>query len=151
MKRLVLPLFLFLLFIVGCATTQLSNLQRRAIEAKELDGSYEDAYRATIQVLQDYGYVIKHSDYNGGIIVGELGMKTDAKWFWTGSQTSFEVTAHIEQWTEGKVKERITFVEKTVNKVWNMENNKVVEEPKLLQKIYDDIQKEIFVRQNLGK
>ncbi|MBU0650446.1 hypothetical protein KKC59_00895 [bacterium] len=141
-----------LIFFCGCASTQtLSNLQRRSIEAKIFKGSYDNAYHATLQVLQDYGYVIKHTEYASGVIVGELGSKADANWFWTGNQQSFQVTVNIEKWSETEVSQRITFVEKIVNAAWKMENNKIVEQPELLQKIYDDIQKEIFIRENLEK
>ena len=145
MKRL-LPLFLCFLFISGCATTQLSTLQRRSIEAKELEGTFDDAFKATLQVLQDYGYVISHTDYKAGVIKGETGEKQG---LWT--YYNHTVTATIEQFGENRVKERVTFLYKSGDGVWIAKKAKVIEDPKFLQEIYDAIQKEMFVRQSLNK
>ena len=58
---------------MSCATksTKLTPLQRRVLESKELKGTYDDAFKATIAVLQDMGYTIKTSDYTGGLIYAE--------------------------------------------------------------------------------
>jgi len=143
-----ISLLLLALFLSGCATTQsLTSLQRRAIEAKELEGNFDDAYKATLQVLQDYGYVITNSDYKAGVIQGETGEKYD---FWWGER-NYKVTVTIEQFGENRVKERITFVETKGMTGWVAKRTKIIEDHQLLQKIYDDIQKEIFVRQQLDR
>lgn len=145
MKKIlfVLPVTIFL---IGCATTSLSTLQRRSIEAKELEGEFDDAFKATLQVLQDKGYIIKNTDYKAGVIQGETGEKQG---FWT--YYNHEVTATIEQFGENRVKERITFLYKSGDGVWVSKQSKIIEDPKFLQEIYDVIQKEMFVRKNLNK
>jgi|YelNatPaOPRAMG01_1025707.scaffolds.fasta_scaffold14409_3 hypothetical protein len=146
MKKI--SLILLLVFFSGCTTTQtLTSLQRRAIEAKELEGNFDDAFKATLQVLQDYGYVITNSDYKAGVIQGETGEKYD---FWWGEK-NYKVTVTIEQFGENRVKERITFLETKGMSGWTAKHTIIVENAQLLQKIYDDIQKEIFIRQNLNK
>ncbi|MDP2939147.1 MAG: hypothetical protein Q8O13_03575 [Candidatus Omnitrophota bacterium] len=141
------PLSLFLLLLIGCASTQsLSSLQRRAIEAKELEGSFNDAFKATLQVLQDKGYVITHTDYKAGVIKGDTGWIPKP---WSVSQ-KYEVSAIIEEWEKNKVKERITFILQKAEGLLT-QRSIIIEDPVALQKIYDDIQKEIFVRQNLNK
>lgn len=145
MKKAVLFILLFL--VAGCATTQLSNLQRRSIEAKELEGNFDDAFKATLQVLQDNGYVISHTDYKAGVIEGGTGEKHD---FWHG-QKAYKVTATIEQFGENWIKMRITFLEEKGIDAWGSRRSNIVEDPNFLQKIYDNIQKEIFVRKNLNK
>lgn len=139
-------IFIFCLFLSSCATSSLSTMQRRSIEAKELEGNFDDAFKATLQVLQDNGYIIKNTDYKAGVIQGETGEKQG---FWT--YYNHEVTATIEQFGENRVKERVTFVYKSGDGVWAAKKSNIIEDPKFLQKIYDDIQKEIFVRQNLNK
>ncbi len=146
MKRIlfVLPVVIFL---IGCATASLSTMQRRSIEAKELEGSFDDTFKATLQVLQDKGYVISHTDYKAGVIEGGTGEKYD---FWHG-QKAYKVTATIEQFGEKRIKMRITFLEEKGVDAWGSRHSNIVEDPGFLQKIYDNIQKEIFVRQNLNK
>ncbi|MDO8675066.1 MAG: hypothetical protein Q7K71_02975 [Candidatus Omnitrophota bacterium] len=145
MKKAVL--FILLFFVVGCATTQLSNSQRRSIEAKELEGSFDNAFKATLQVLQDKGYVITHTDYKAGVIKGETGWKR-TNMFVTDKKQEASVT--IEEWVENRVKERITFMLRE-NEGLGLERSRIIEDQKFLQEIYDEIQKEIFVRQNLNK
>ena len=51
MTKLLITVFL-VFSLVGCATT-LSTLQRRGIESRNLEGSFDDAFKATLQVFQD--------------------------------------------------------------------------------------------------
>lgn len=147
MKKLLLLLTIGI-FLSGCATGFLSTLQRRSIEVKELEGTFDEAYKATLQVLQDYGYAIMNSDYKAGVIRGETGWKMRAGGLLASSQQ--QVSAIIEEWDKNKVKERITFILKKDGGAGLM-SSQIIEDPEVLQKIYDDIQKEIFVRQNLSK
>ena len=140
---------LLMIMSAGCATTQLTALQRRTLESRELEGKYDDAFRATIQVLQDEGYIIENADFKSGVIQGETGIKQN---FW-GVMRNSEVTATLEQFGENTVKERISFVNKnkSSSQYGTHENSARIEDPEFFQRIYDDIQKEMFVRQNLNK
>ena len=133
----------------GCATSQLSALQRRTLESKDLEGKYEDAFKATVQVLQDEGYIIKNADLESGVIQGETGIKQN---FW-GTMKNSVVTATLEQFGETTVKERKSFVNKakSSSQYGTQENSIRVEDPELFQRIYDNIQKEMFVRKNLNR
>jgi len=139
----------FMLFIVGCNEAQLSPLQRKLLESKDIQGNYQDAYKATLQVLQDYEYGITNTDYASGVIHGETGTKKD---FW-GYMRWFEATATLEQFGDNTVKERLTILakKKFSSQYGTQEESKVVEDPELFSKIYDDIQKEVFIRQNINK
>ena len=70
----------------GCSPT-LSSMQRRSIEARELKGSFDDAYKATLQVLQDHSYTIKSTDYQSGVIHGE----TAVRFVWFVGMTNYEI------------------------------------------------------------
>lgn len=147
MKR-TLTLFLLVIFFSGCATG-LSDLQRRTIESKDLEGSLDNAFKATMAVLQDRGFVIKHTDSTSGVIQAETGMKPGFL-----QEYNFVITATLEQFGENRVKERITITKNTV--VQGMygsrsESSTIVDDPKMLQEIYEQIQKEIFIRKNLAK
>ena len=148
MKRAVLCCLVLVLALTGCATTQ-TAAQRRTYEAKDLTGSYDDAYKATVQVLQDYGYIIKYADHKSGVIQGETGVKMG----WFGRMDNTEITATLEQFGENTVKERLSLVGKykMSSQYGTQENSKIIDDPELFQKIYDDIQKEMFVRQNLNR
>ena len=59
----------------GCATTATAQ-QRRNIEVKEIQGNFDTVYRSVMSVLQDRGYIIKHTDKAAGTIQAETGTKT---------------------------------------------------------------------------
>jgi len=140
-------LLVSVVLIAGCAT-ELTPLQRRGIESRELEGDFEDAFKATIQVFQDDGYIIKDSDHQSGIIHGETGIKQ--VWF---AMQNFEITATLEQFGANKVKERITLVKKmkSSSQYGTQESSEIISDPQLFQKMFDDIQKEMFIRKNLSK
>ena len=145
---------LTLLFLTGCATpNQLTALQMREMQCKDLEGSFDHAYKATLQVFQDYGFIINNSDYQAGVAQGATATKRHKNYFWNALMISSEATATIEQFSDNLVKERITLIDKTKSssQYGTHENSKIVEDPAIYQRMYDDIQKEIFVRMNLSK
>jgi hypothetical protein len=123
-------------------------MQRRSIEVKDLEGKFEDAFKATLQVFQDQGYIIKDSDYASGVIHGETGIKQ--VWF---RMENYEITASLEQFGPNTVKERISLVKKikASSQYGTQENSEIIVDPAFFQKLYDDIQKEMFIRKNLAK
>lgn len=135
------------IFIIGCNEAELSPLQRKLLESKDLQGNYQDAYKATLQVLQDYKYAIKNTDYDSGVIHGETGIELGS---W-GMMRWAEATATLEQFGDNVVKARLTILEKArlSSQYGLQESSKVVEKPELFNRMFDDIQKEIFIRQNI--
>ena len=150
MKSLILVCLISMsVLLTGCATTKLTAMQRRTFEAKELTGTYDDAYKSTLQVLQDNGYIIKNSDHASGVIQGETGVVQG----WFGRMDNTEITATLEQFGEGIVKERLTIVGKVKvsSQYGTHENSRNIDDPELFQKLYSEIQKEMFIRKNLSK
>lgn len=98
-----------LLVFPGCATTspQISPMQMRQFTSRNVEGNYEDVFRATMTVLQDQGYIIKNTDMASGLIVAQVDRETS-----TGSQFMQVVWAGYV-WDKGTVVE----VSATVNKL----------------------------------
>lgn len=133
--------------LAGCATT-MDSMQRRSIEAKDLEGNFDDAFKSTLQVFQDYGYIIKDSDHQSGVIHGETGIKQ--AWL---RMENFEITATLEQFGPNTVKARVSLVKKikTSSQYGTQENSFIIDDPVFFQRLYNDIQKEMFIRKNLAK
>jgi hypothetical protein len=146
MKRSFL-IFGIIFLLAGCVTP-MSAMQRRSIESRELEGNYQDAFKATLQVFQDYGYIIKDSDHASGVIHGETGIRQS----WFGMQ-NYEITATLEQFGNNVVKERISLVKKvkTSSQYGTQEDSVIIDDPDLFQRLYNDVQKEMFIRKNLSK
>lgn len=69
----------------GCASSSanLSPMQKRQITTHQIEGSYENVYRAAMTVLQDQGYVVKNTDMASGLIVANVDRETsESSQFW---------------------------------------------------------------------
>lgn len=80
-RRNILLLFLLVIFLSGCATTQQRQLQQAAIknlETREVDAPYNQVFNAVEEVLFDWHYNITHSERQSGIIVGEKRVDNSA-------------------------------------------------------------------------
>ena len=109
--------------------SKLTEMQRRELESKEIEGTREDVLRSVVTVFQDRDYSIQTSDYQGGIIAA-------------GSERPFlKITASVEEFTKDRIKLRITIKDK----------GGVVEDAKVFAKLFDEIQAEVFRRNNLSK
>ena len=63
---------LFFILLIGCQTTPpLTPQQRRTLQTRIYEASYETVFRAFKTVMQDEGYIIKNQDMMGGLIVAE--------------------------------------------------------------------------------
>ena len=112
----------------GCATSpELTPLQRRELECREIQGTREDVLRAVVSVFQDHGYSIRSSDYQGGIIAA--------------GKEDLQITVSVEEFTKDRIKLRITMKDK----------DGVIEDAKVFAKLFDEIQAEVFRRNNLSK
>jgi hypothetical protein len=109
--------------------SKLTDMQRRAMEEKEIEGTKEDVIRATITIFQDKGLIVRTSDYQSGIITAG----TDKPFF--------QITASVEQFAPDRVKMRII-----------MKDEKgATDDPKPYVKMFSDIETEMFRRANLNK
>lgn len=162
----VLLILIMLVNITGCATTGLTPFQRRVLECEELDGTYEDAFKATIYILQDNGYVIKTSDFEAGLVYAELATETGARpspgWLLLAPLYGagiviygalscgkrpycYRATISFEQFTEDRVKMRIS-----LSGIFDNRKTELIDNPKIYQAFFADIQKEMFRRAQLN-
>lgn len=108
---------------------KLTEMQRRSIESKEIEGTREDVIRSTVTVFQDKGFVVQTSDYQAGIISGAI------------EKPFLQVTVSVEGFTSNRTKIRVTIKDK----------RGIIEDEKLYLKMFDDIQAEVFRRVNLNR
>ncbi len=133
---------LSLFMITGCAGIRsiksvyqpLSSQQRSVMQTKELEGSLDTGFSATISILQDEGWQIEVVDKSSGIIQasslkrqGIIGpaedwhSKMDSKYIETLQKNAAkrgsglldwtrweQLTVHIETWGKSTIRERIT-------------------------------------------
>jgi hypothetical protein len=143
--------------LAGCLTTsssQLTSLQRRVMESKELEGSFDDAFRATVAVLQDKGYAIKTSDHSGGLIYAESAITNVPDYMFGMGSYQYRITANFEKFTAKRTKIRLSISTEVIPlPIIDLGNIKPgpVEDPQVYQELYAEIQKEMFRRAQLNK
>lgn len=71
-----LLLCLFFLFNKCSVEPQLSPMQKRQMTTRLVECSYENAYRATLTIIQDQGFIIKNTDMESGLIVAYVDRET---------------------------------------------------------------------------
>jgi len=172
----------------------LSTLQRAAMQTKELQGDFNTAFAATISVLQDEGWQIDVVDKPSGIIqasslkrqdiigpADDWQAERDAQYRdglikkaaknrqgpglieWTRWE---QLTAHIELWGTGSVRQRITITTfgslptayavagkkkgADIQMRGGKEQSAIIENPVAYQYLFQQIQRAVFVRQGLN-
>lgn len=163
-NKILLSFFVFhlVLLIISCTTTApLSAHQRRAMQVKHFDTSYNHVFRAFKTVLQDEGYIIKNQDMKGGLIVahqskpGEsLGiviltaLSNQPPNYRTG--TTFEISVNLEAIRKNYIESRL-IIQKVDS--YNMGGSRGTEiiNPKLYRNIYSKVMVEVARRKAQGK
>ena len=151
MKWFVLSL---LVLSFGCTTVRISPQQRRAMQVRHFEDSYNNVFRAFKTVLQDEGYIIKNQDMQGGLIVAQssksastgmiilsaLGGQHNYK---TG--TTFEVSVNLEEIRKKYVESRVIIQRVDAYSMGGSSGNEIVD-PKLYQNIYSKVMVEVARR-----
>jgi hypothetical protein len=136
-------------------------MQRRQLTTRSFESSFENAFRATLTILQDQGYIIKNTDMDSGLIVANVDRKTA-----TGLQllqhlfvgfawdkgTEVEVSCVVNKINERTNETRINIQEvKYGESSWfsgtSKQSSKQIYEPSLYQRLFNEITIEIKRRE----
>ena len=156
MKALI---FSFLFLLVGCATVQISPQQRRAMQVRYFESSYNNVFRAFKTVLQDEGYIIKNQDMNGGLIVAHaskasstgtvmLAILAGQSNYHTG--TTFEVSVNLEEVRKKHIESRLIIQSVDAYSMGGSRGNEIVD-PKLYKNFYSKVMVEVARRKAYKK
>ncbi len=150
--------------ISGCATTnpKISPMQIRQITTKQIDGDYENIYRASLTVLQDNGYIIKNTDMNSGLIVANVDRETSQasqfmQAFWVGyvydKGTTVELSVMVNKLNEAASEIRINIQEINYTQFGGKNTIKQIYDEKLYNNLFNTIVTEVKRREamKLGK
>ena len=141
-----------LLSMAGCVTTpQLSPQQRRSLQVRNFESTYNHVFRAFKTVLQDEGYIIKNQDMQGGLIVAHNSKPTGGGMavlaalggnenYHTG--TTYEVSVNLEairkKYTESRV-----IIQKVASYSQGGSRGREIIDPALYRNIYAKVIVEI--------
>ncbi|HKI79366.1 MAG TPA: hypothetical protein VKA26_12550 [Ignavibacteriaceae bacterium] len=160
MKILITTSLFLTLFVVGCATgPQLSQMQKRQMTTKMIEGSYEDAFRATMTILQDQGYVIKQTDMNSGLIVANVDRESSKgsqflSALFTGAvshkNTIIEVSATINKLNETSQEIRLNIQETEYSGNGGKTDINQIYDPKVYENLFNQIVLEVKRREAIN-
>ena len=151
-KLVILSLFSCLLFCVGCVTTSISPQQRRAMQVKYFESSYNNVFRAFKSVLQDEGYIIKNQDMDGGLIVAHASRSSvgpamaimaalgDNENYVAG--TTYEVSVNLEKIRKSYVESRVIIQQVSTYSQGGSYGDEVIK-PELYRNIYSKVMVEV--------
>ena len=155
-----------LLFFSGCASAKVSPMQKRHITTHQIEGSYENVYRATMTVIQDQDYVVKNTDLASGLIVASIDREAaKASQFWQsvfvgttlGIASSWHKGTIIElSATLGKINDnlqelRMNLQETRYNKYGGKTDIKQILDAKIYQEFANQVTVEVKRREALKR
>ena len=159
--------FCLLFLLTACVTTQMSPQQRRSLQVKHFESSYNNMFRAFKSVLQDEGYIIKNQDMEGGLIVAQASKKVSPG-FWTymsavasglsstpsnnnyRTGVSFEVSVNLEEIRKNYVESRVIIQQVNSYSRGGSRGNEVIS-PEMYKSIYSKVRTEIARRRAQNK
>lgn len=171
MKKYSFLIFLIYIFIVGCSISyesfyKLDNkyLERRQLETRFFETNDEDKMLvASVQVLQDLGYIISESNISLGIITGtknrdagSIGEKVGAIFVAAlfGGTPVYDVSQQIYVTlvsTKSKIKKGYNIRVEFATIIYNNQGNFRVErrlEPEIYKEFFDKLSQSVFLTAN---
>ncbi len=136
----------------GCVTTtQLSPQQRRALQVRNFESSYNHVFRAFKTVLQDEGYIIKNQDMQGGLIVAHSSKSASSGSMFLAvlggnenyrTGTTYEVSVNLEAIRKNYVESRV-IIQKVDAYSRGAKTGGEIVQPALYQNIYSKVMVEV--------
>lgn len=134
----------------GKKQTPESTMQVRERQIRVYDTKYDIVFKATMDTLQDLGFIIAETDKETGLIVAEMNVNTSAsQWsLFLGAIARYrhEATANLESWGKGKTRVRINFVEEAINKSDKVVSSRAIDDPEQYRRFFMKLDKAVFIR-----
>lgn len=164
-KTIISTTALTLLF--GCAAVpskppQKTSLEIQAVQAKFFETNMATAFRSSVSVLQDLGYIIQSASLDTGFISAQSPTRGESKSGWeilnvllggaasdTRKERKVYVTASVESFGEGRSRVRFNFVRKVFRSgAYGQQatDEWPIHDPKLYESVFEKVGEAIFIR-----
>ena len=151
---------LCLILFSGCVVTpqKFTPQQRRAMQVRTFDASYENVFKSVKTVFQDEGYIIRNQDFAGGMVLAQketsenagyqmIELLSDNESYTTG--TGYEVSMNLDKINNTSTETRMT-LQSTRKTNLGGSSGKELLKPEVYKSLYDKITVEIKRRQARG-
>lgn len=160
MKKMAIGIFvLYAVFLtvlfpsVASAKKKTTQQQAQVIQTKDLDSSYRDVFKTTMNVLQDNNFIITSANFEAGLIHAQTGSKPGF-----GISKKVLLTANLDRITEQRTTIRVNMMlNKSSSSIFLLggsaqsESGKPLDDPEVYQRFFAAIEKALFVRGELAK
>ena len=159
MKNFTLISTLLILF-TGCLASapKLTSQQRRALQVRTFETTYDNVFKSARTVLQDEGYIIKNQDFNGGLILAQKETSTSSGTVFLtnlgGNQNyvtgkSFDISFSLEKINKNLTETRMTLQNSTKTNLGGVSGREIVD-TEVYNALYNKINVEVQRRKARG-
>ena len=130
----------------------MTSLELKSLQEREFESDKETVFASTVSSLQDLGYIIKTSDFKGGLITAESPLETSRNILLNKSSKRTGVTAFVDHFPR-KTTVRLNFVTNDVSEHWfsrDSTEETVILDPNVYQDIFDKIEESVFLREGMN-
>lgn len=155
-----LSIGLLFIFLSGCVATapKFTPQQRRALQMRTFEATYDNVFRSVKTVFQDEGYIIRNQDFAGGMILAQKETATSGgaqflaafggnKNYRTG--TGFEVSLNLDKISKTSIETRMTLQTTSKTSLGGSSGRELLK-PEVYKSLYDKIIVEVQRRQARG-
>ena len=155
-----LSIGLLLAILSGCVASapKFTPQQRRALQMRTFDATYDNVFRSVKTVFQDEGYIIRNQDFAGGMILAQKETATSGgaqflaafggnKNYTTGK--GFEVSLNLDKISDKNIETRMTLQSTSKTSLGGSSGREILK-PEVYKSLYDKIIVEVQRRQARG-
>lgn len=138
------------LMLTACSTPpaspEITSSEIQSIQTREIDTTYDVAFKSVLSVLQDLGYIIEEAEIDAGLITAEVSRQEGS---FVRKTIVTRVTSSIEEMPSGLTRIRLNFFENQTHVYVDGSKNNYSErllDPETYQDAFERIEKEVSVR-----
>lgn len=139
--------------VFGEIDPQISAVELEALQTREYEADYTQAFAATIGAFQSYGYVVQSADRETGLVIAKTTSDAGINYMTGLTRVEYDkATAFLEQVAPGRVKIRVSIVKYVSAKSaygGGGEKEAMRTRPEVYQNIFGKIDQALFLKKNL--
>ncbi len=139
--------------VFGEIDPQISAVELEALQTREYEADYTQAFAAAIGAFQSYGYVIQSADRETGLLIAKTTSDATLDALTGLTRVEYDkATAFLEQVAQGRVKIRVSIVKYVSAKSaygGGGEKEAMRTKPDVYRNIFNKIDQALFLKKNL--
>lgn len=139
--------------VFGEIDPPISPVELEAIQTREYEADFKQAFAATVGAFQSYGYSIESADKDTGLVIAKTTSDATINYMTGLTRVEYDkATAFLEQVAPGRVKVRVSIVKHVSAKSaygGGGEKEAMRTKPDVYQQIFMKIDQSLFMKKNI--